>query len=152
MEGSSRSRKMSEEQVRRLITARVECNHFFTTKFFDRKAAWATIKEKAGLGEFSIQQIKIKWANLTTKYKVLVTPPTGGATENGEQTPDDWEHFNQLHDFMATQHIINPPLVVNSCGIVVQNSHNIPNEAEDKDAYISSAESGPILSSPEAGP
>lgn len=55
---------------------------------------------------------------------MLITPPTGGATENGEQTPDEWEHFAQLHEFMSTQHTINPPLVVNSCGVVVENSSN----------------------------
>lgn len=63
---------------------------------------------------------------------------------------------------MSTQHTINPPLVVNSCGIVVQNTH--PREAggtqheenqpgtsrSGSDAYFSSAETGSTISSPEA--
>lgn len=78
-------------------------------------------------------------------FQLLITPPTGGATENGEQTPEDWEHFNQMHEFMSTQHTINPPLVVNSCGVIVENSRNVPLEQQsilDEDT----SEAGPSSS------
>ncbi|XP_062541420.1 uncharacterized protein LOC134209450 [Armigeres subalbatus] len=90
-----------------------------------------TIQDHTGLFEFTVEQLKIKWANLTRKYKLLITPPTGGATENGETTPGDWEYFDLLHEFMSSQHTINPPIVINSCGIVVENSNNnFPNDDE----------------------
>lgn len=102
-------------------------------------------------------------------FKLLITPPTGGATENGEELAEDWEHFGQMHEFMSTQHTINPPLVVNSCGVIVENSNNIPIELSNQDdgqemeagpsgsveagpsdgAYVSSPEMIPPASSPQ---
>ncbi|XP_019542526.3 uncharacterized protein LOC109413247 [Aedes albopictus] len=168
-EQKSRAKKMTAQQIRRLISARVACNHLFTAKYYDKKAAWRKIQQQAELHEFTDEQVKIKWNNLTRKYKILITPPTGGATENGEELAEDWEHFGQMHEFMSTQHTINPPLVVNSCGVIVENSNNIPIELSNQDdgqemeagpsgsveagpsdgAYVSSPEMIPPTSSPQ---
>ncbi|XP_062550351.1 uncharacterized protein LOC134215114 isoform X2 [Armigeres subalbatus] len=126
MDSKRKAKKMSVAEVSGLIKSRIQHNNLFINKRFDKKEAWRTILQSSGLHIYTIDQVKAKWNNLTKKYKQLIAPPTGGATENGEQRADQWVHFDQMHEFMSSQHTCYPPLVVNSNGDIIRNAHNSP--------------------------
>ncbi|XP_053695687.1 uncharacterized protein LOC128743184 [Sabethes cyaneus] len=109
----TKTKKMTSAEVSSLINARITYNEMFVQKSYDKQEAWRTIQETSGLRVFSIEQLKVKWNNLSKKYKKLVALPTDDATEAGELKANSWVHFDNMHKFMSTQHSCYPQLVVN---------------------------------------
>ncbi|KAJ8358066.1 hypothetical protein AAFF_G00036760 [Aldrovandia affinis] len=105
--------KWTDEDVRKLIHARIEHRAAFSGRRNAAAHGWEIVLKDIGLeGVVTPLRAGKKWENLKTHYKELKQPPTGQGTESGEATAGSWKWYPLMDEALGGRPSIQPPFLI----------------------------------------